>query len=245
MIKALLFDMDGTLVDIDFGGFLDEYLQLLVARFDHLGRPREVGKQVVSSVLAMFKNDVPGRTMLQAFIDDFFPALNLPMEQAEELRDFYQNEYRKLSHWGRPVEGARELLEVAFSRGLKIAVATAPLFPEIAIRERLRWGGVDDFDYDFISAADVMHVAKPFPGYYQQILDTLDVAPEECIMIGDEAAMDGAAERVGIRALLVGPERPSNMNLWFEGVVDAPEVKLPRYETMHDVRQALEEEGIL
>lgn len=200
LIKAILLDMDGTLIDIDFGGFLGEYMKKVVARFPDAQDPEGVAQQLVASTIAMIKNKEPGRTILQAFIDDFFPALGLPPERVDDIWDFYQNEYRELDRWARPVDGARELIQAAFDRGYKVAIATAPLFPQMAIRERLRWGGVDDFDYHFVAAADVLHTSKPFPGYYQEIAQNLGVEPDECLMIGDELQMDGHASIQGRHA---------------------------------------------
>lgn len=245
MIKAVLFDMDGTLLDIDFGGFLDEYMKGAVARFHDVGPVEEVARQLVNSTMAMIKNKEPDRTILDAFVDDFFPALGLPKEEMARFIEFYREDYPGLHHWAKPVEGAREIIQAAFDRGYKVAVATAPLFPQEAIRERLRWGKVDDFDYDFVAGADVMHTSKPFPGYYLQIAEKLGVEPEACLMIGDELEMDGAAVQVGMRTLLVGPERPSNMNFWFSGMIKKPDGELPRYAHLRELHAALQDEGVL
>lgn len=245
MIEAVFFDMDGTLLDIDFGGFLNAYMKAAVARFHDVGPAEEVARQLVASTVAMIQNKEPGRTILDAFIDDFFPALGLPKEEIQRFMAFYREDYPALHYWARPMDGAREILQAAFDRGYKVAIATAPLFPREAIWERLRWGKVDDFPYDFVAGADVLHIAKPFPGYYLEIAEKLGVVPEACLMIGDEREMDGHAARVGMRTLLVGPDRPSNMELWFAGQVPAPEAQVPRYPDLHELRRALQEEGIL
>ena len=103
---------------------------------------------------------------------------------------------------------------------------------------------MDDFPYDFVAGADVLHIAKPFPGYYLEIAEKLGVAPEACLMIGDELEMDGHA--AGRDAYLARrSDRPSNMELWFAGQVPAPEAEVPRYPDLHELRRALQEEGIL
>lgn len=246
MPKALLFDMDGTLIDIDFVRFMAEYMARVVARFTDVKPAAEVQKELVAGTLAMMRHNDPERLVLDSFIDYFFPALGLPSSEITRFEAFYRTEYRTLQWVARPVPGARELLEAAAAKGLKVAVATAPLFPEIAIRERLRWGGLDGFPFSWVAAADTMHYPKPTAAYFLEICERLDVSPLECIMIGDELPMDGAAARVGMRTLLVGPEHPSHMLHWFPaGAIDSHEADVPRYPSLQAAFAALQSEGVL
>jgi len=250
MIRALLCDLDGTLLDIDFGGFMRDYLQGVSRRFADCIPPDIFGPQVLASTGAIITNSVPGRTMLAAFMEHFGRAVPLPPDAMERFVDYYRTDFPKLAHWGRPAPGARELVEAALSRGLHVVVATAPFFPELAIRERLRWAGLDDVPFRFISSSEVMQRSKPFPEYYREIAKHIGVQPEECLMVGDETVMDGAAARAGMRVALVGPDKVSftskmvadtELERLFQGAGPA----LPRYATLTDLLTQLRAEGIL
>lgn len=246
MIKALLLDLDNTLLDINFDGFMQEYIQRIAKRFANTVPAEELQKQLLASTRAMVENADPERTVLQAFIDDFFPALQLPLSAVDVFMDFYHTEFAELQHWGRPMPYARQLVEAAFARDLVVVIATAPLFPKEAIRERLRWAEVDNYGYRFITSADIMHFSKPSPNYYREIAERIDISPDACLMIGDELLMDGPAARAGMHVALVGPERPSNTVRWLSGMSgDVGSKELERYPSIEALMERLRLDGVL
>ncbi|OUM97334.1 MAG: hypothetical protein BAA04_03135 [Firmicutes bacterium ZCTH02-B6] len=249
MVKALLCDLDGTLLDIDFNGFMKEYLRDVSRRFADCIPPERFQRQIMVSMAAAVAKPDNERTMLQAFLDDFGRALPLPEDALARFEDYYKTDFPRLSYWGRPVPGARELIEAALARGIDVVVATAPFYPELPVRERLRWAGLDDVPFRFISSSEVMRRSKPFPEYYLEIAERIGARPEECLMIGDETIMDGAAARVGMRVALVGPDRGSFSSSLLESPalkdVAVPDGSLPRYANFGELRSRLQQEGIL
>ncbi|MBO8141461.1 MAG: HAD family phosphatase [Firmicutes bacterium] len=250
MIEALLVDLDGTLLDIDFDGFMRDYLAGLTARFADCAPPERFQRQLLASMWAMIHNNDPDRTVLDAFLEDFSRSLPLPENALERFNSYYVHDFPRLSSWGRPMPGARELLESAFARELPVVVATAPFYPEAAIRERLRWAGVDDLPFRLITSSEVMHRCKPFPDYYLEIAERIGVRPERCLMVGDETVMDGSAARTGMRVALVGPDRIS-FTARFLGepgdmVGPAPSPgSLPRYADMRQLLADLKTRDVL
>jgi len=250
MIKALLCDLDGTLLNIDFAGFMKDYLEGAARYFEDCIPPEVFQRQVLVSTGAILANDQPGRTMLQAFMDHFSQALTLPPDTLERFQKYYETDFPKLERWGGPVPGARELLEAALERGLDLVIATAPLFPEMPVRERLRWAGVDDLPYRLITSSEVMTRSKPFPAYYEEIAERLGVPPQQCLMVGDETVMDGAAARAGMRVALVGSDRPSFTNRMvasteLERLFTETGPDLPRYPGLNELLDRLRAEGVL
>src|SRR5690625_5037626 len=78
LVNALLLDLDGTLLDIDFRNFMGEYLAGTASRFaDHM--PEETfQQQLLASTGAMLFNDDPNKTVLEAFLHDFGKNAPLP-----------------------------------------------------------------------------------------------------------------------------------------------------------------------
>lgn len=246
-VEALLLDLDGTLLDIDFRSFMNDYVTRLAARFADCIEPQLFRRQLFLSTRAMIFNTEPGRTTLEAFLDDFGAVLPLPDDSMARFEDFYATEFPRLGRWGRPLAGGRELIQAALNRGLKAAVATAPFFPEQAIRERLRWAGVADLPFALITSSDTMTRSKPFPEFYLEIAKRIGVAPEACLMVGDEALMDGSAARAGMQVALVGPDKPSFSGPWLDGtpLADAPVPDAPRWPDLPALHRHLVEQGIL
>lgn len=246
-IKAILLDLDGTLLDINFGSFMDEYVTTIATRFSDVIPVDVFGRQLFESTKAMIFNAEPGRTTLDAFLQDFDASVPLPADAIARFEDYYATEFPKLGRWARPHRGGRELVEAAMERQLKVVVATAPFFPDVAIRERLRWADLDDLPFDFVTSSDKMTRSKPFPEYYLEIADRIGLAPEACFMIGDEPIMDGAAAKAGMHVAIVGPDKPSFSGPWIDDTPLADDVApdLPRFPDLPAVHRYLSEQGIL
>jgi len=250
VIKAILCDLDGTLLDINFHDFMREYVTGVARYFADCIPPARFQKELVASLEAMIVNDVPGRTVLQAFLDDFGQRVPLPPDAIDRFNAYYETEFPKLETYGRPAPGARALLEAALDRGLMVVIATAPFYPERPIRERLRWAQLDDLPYRLITSSDVMHRSKPFPEYYLEIAQKIGVAPAECLMIGDETVMDGAAAHAGMQVALVGPERESFTAAYVTDpavlrLLEPGALQLPRYPDLAHLAAQLRAAGIL
>ena len=85
----------------------------------------------------------------------------------------------------------------------KIALATIPLFPAIAIQQRCRWAGIDGFPFTLITSFENMRYSKPSPEYYGEIAHHLAVPPDECLMIGNDHVDDLPAAAIGMETFLV------------------------------------------
>ncbi|MBQ1228296.1 MAG: HAD-IA family hydrolase, partial [Firmicutes bacterium] len=57
--------------------------------------------------------------------------------------------------------------------------------------------------FEFMTLMDNSHFCKPNPGYYEEILDRLGLAPEECLMVGNDVQEDMSAENLGIKVFLM------------------------------------------
>jgi FMN phosphatase YigB (HAD superfamily) len=85
-----------------------------------------------------------------------------------------------------------------------VVIATNPIFPETAIRQRMEWAGISDFPFKLITSYEVMHSAKPNSSYYMEILEHIGRSPDECIMVGDDWGNDIVpATKVGLQVFWV------------------------------------------
>lgn len=58
-------------------------------------------------------------------------------------------------------------------------------------------------DFELYTTYENSSFCKPNPQYYQQILDKIGLAPEQCLMVGNDAVEDTAAAKLGIPVFLL------------------------------------------
>jgi len=109
---------------------------------------------------------------------------------------------------------ARAVVELAFSQGYRVAIATQPLFPRSAILARLRWAGVgaEEFAYAAITSYETMSACKPHSLFFNTLAQRVGCDPRECLMVGDSIGADMPARRVGCKTFWVDRDpvpRPS------------------------------------
>jgi FMN phosphatase YigB (HAD superfamily) len=218
MPQAILFDMDGTLIDDTMDTFLPPYFAAMTRKLAHLIPPDQLIAQLTASTRAMVANADPTRTLEQVFAADFFPKLGIPRETIMPLLDdFYAREYPQLRHVVKPMPEARAVVAAAIRRGYRVVIATMPVFPGTALRQRLEWGGIADFPYALVTDYETMHASKPHSAYYREIAAMLGCAPQDCVMVGNEAQNDIVpAKRAGMKTFFVAndtiapPDVPSD-----------------------------------
>jgi HAD superfamily hydrolase (TIGR01549 family) len=202
MLKAILFDLDDTLIGNSMETFVPAYFQALTRYMAKLIPPERLVSELLRCTRAMEANDGTGPTNEERFAAAFFPALGHDPEELKPVFErFYAEEFQKLRGLTRTLPEARPLVEWAFERGLQVAIATNPLFPRSPIEQRLAWAGVPvtEFDYALVTSYENMHATKAHPAYYREILARLGRQPGECLMVGDDWKRDIApAGSVGI-----------------------------------------------
>jgi FMN phosphatase YigB (HAD superfamily) len=195
MLKAILFDLDDTLLGNSMETFIPAYFQALTRYMAHVIPPERLISELLRATRTMEANDGTGPTNEEAFAAAFFPALGYDPDELRPLfKRFYVEEFHKLRAITRPVLEARPLVEWAFERDLQVAIATNPMFPRSPIEQRLAWAGVPvtEFDYALVTSYEDMHATKAHPAYYREILARLGRQPGECLMVGDDWERDMA-----------------------------------------------------
>ncbi|TFG15104.1 MAG: HAD family hydrolase [Promethearchaeota archaeon] len=203
-IKAILFDLDGTLIDVDLKKFIPEYLSLLASNVSHLVRSSKVISKLMIASQLIDKND-GSKTNEQVFNETFFSSIGYTREEMNPYIDkFYEKDFPKLRQYTRQKPAARKVIETAFEKGYDVVIATTPLLPETAIRQRLDWAGVspEEFPYKLITSIENTSANKPNLLYYKSIAQTIGRSTQECLMVGDEDK-DMVAAKLGMKTFLV------------------------------------------
>ena len=235
VLGAVLFDLDGTLLDIDLDAFFREYFSVLgpfVADVLGTGSNVSLGLDAVLQGTEAMSLPHPGLSNRDAFNLRFHELtgadLNLD-EYAIAFERFYVEVFPSLKGTMGPHAGARRAVECALELDLRVAVATNPIFPRSAIDERMRWAGIADLPVHLVTSYENMHAAKPHPAYYLEVAKMLEVAPGQALMVGDDRVLDMTAADVGMSTFYVG--RGVAPTADFKGSLDDLVRLLPRLAT--------------
>lgn len=233
MTLTLLFDLDDTLLDSNIDALIPVYFQKLAAYLSDTVPPEKLLRELMVGTVQMYGNQTLDRTLEQAFSDHFYPALGFPESAlAKPIDEFYDNVFPSLQPLTAPRPEAVELVEWAFARGWKPAIATDPLFPRKAILHRLRWAGLAPEDYPFALIPDfeTFHYAKASVAYFPEFLARMGWSDGPLLMIGDSVERDILpAIKAGIPAFWLKSNGQS-----------APEIGNTPQGTLADLRRYLE-----
>ena len=204
MIRAVLFDMDGTLLPMDVKAFEKLYFKSLSARVASFGyQPKELIDGVCRGTVAMIAND-GSRLNREVFWDVFCSIFGEKARQNEaDFDEFYATDFVAAKGGCGYNPKAAEIVKSLKNRGLTVVIATNPLFPLVAQEQRLAWAGIDASDVDFITHYGNSHYCKPNLKYYEELLAKLNLKGEECLMVGNDVSEDMIAESLGMKVFLL------------------------------------------
>lgn len=201
MIKALLFDLDDTLLSTTLDTFLPGYFEALTAKLRHVIAPERLTRQILASTQLMVQPPHPRQTNQEVFSADFYAKVGITREILEPLfEEFYAHDFGKLRSLTRPKPEARGVVASVFREYSRVVIATQPVFPLTAIRQRMEWAGIADWPYTLVTCYENMHACKPSRAYFQEIAAYLGLEPPECLMVGNDLEQDiRPAARAGMK----------------------------------------------
>ena len=205
MLKAVLFDLDGTLLPMDQNTFMKDYFGRLLRRLAPLGYTPEVFlASMHAGIAAMVKND-GSRTGEEAYWDAYASVSGTDLaKELPVLEDFYETEFDAVAAACGYTPKAAALVHGLKDRGIRVILATNPLFPRIATRKRIRWAGLSPEDFEFYTTFEDIGYCKPNPDYYREVLRRADLDAADCLMVGNDVAEDMlAGAKAGLRGFLL------------------------------------------
>lgn len=192
-LRAILFDLDNTLLSNPIETFTRAYFSTLTGYLADLIPPQRLLAELLTATEVMNANDGRGPTNAEVFANAFYPAIGHARDELEPVfRRFYREEFPKLRPLTKQRPAARPLVQWAFDAGLKVVIATNPIFPRLPTEQRLEWAGlpVTEFDYALVTSYEDMHATKSHPAYYREILARIECRPNEALMVGDHWEWD-------------------------------------------------------
>lgn len=205
MLECVMFDLDRTLLYMDQMAFTKAYLGEIGEFMTRYGyESSRLAKTIMSCTYEMIAND-GSNTNHTVFWSAFAKAYGeSALGDKPRFDKFYVKRFDALSTDCDKIAGAVEAVEKIRAMGLKLVLASNPVFPRLAMEKRAAWAGVDARVFDYVTSYENSKFCKPNPQYYTEIASKLSVAPENCLMVGNDVSDDIVpAKRAGLQVFLL------------------------------------------
>jgi len=202
--KVILFDLDGTLLPMDQNIFVKSYFGKLTKKLAPLGyQPEKLIEALWAGIKTVVKN-TSDKLNEEVFWDVFAKFLGEKVREDEKhFEEFYKNEFQAVKEdCGYNPKAAASMKQLK-KMGYRVVLATNPIFPRIATESRVRWAGIEPETFELITTYENCKRSKPNPQYYLEIVEKLNVKPEECIMVGNDVTEDMVAQTIGMDVFLL------------------------------------------
>ncbi len=190
LIRGVLFDMDGVLVDSE-AFILDAAMAMFAER----------GLQTKASDFEPFVGTGENR-YLGGVAEQYDFELDIDSAKARTYEIFGEIIRGKLE----PLPGGREFIERCRSRGLLLGLATSA--DRVKVEANLREIKLPPETFDtIVNGLDVTH-RKPHPEIYQTAAARLGLTPGVCLVVEDALSGLAAAKAAGARCLMLETSFP-------------------------------------
>ena len=203
-IKAVLFDLDGTLLPMDFDVYLKDYFVRMATKMAANGYDDKLlMKGIYAGMHAMINND-GSCTNEQALWKEMVNVFGEKVKEDEALFDeYYRVEFQEVQKVCGFNPKAAATVRAIKEKGYRVILATNPMYPSIATESRIRWAGLEPEDFEHFTTYEDYHYCKPNLKYYEEVLEKMGLQAEECLMVGNDVDEDMVAENIGMKVFLL------------------------------------------
>ncbi|NNK97449.1 MAG: HAD family hydrolase [Xanthomonadales bacterium] len=198
-LKALIFDVDGTLTDNEVHG----HRVAFNLAFRDAGLDWFWDVEIYERLLEVFG----GKERIRYYIEDFLTHFNAPGDLDGFILDLHKSKtahYLALLKSGalplRP--GVARLIREARAAGLRLAIASTTTFENAELLIKMSLGEECLDWFDVMACGDVVANKKPAPDIYLYALEQLGLPAAECLVFEDTEAGLVSARAAGLTTLI-------------------------------------------
>lgn len=197
-LKALLFDVDGTLADTE-----DGHLVAFNHTFAEYGLDWNWSEELYDELLSV----TGGRERIKFYIDQYNPVF----EQPDDLDAFIAQMHKDKTNYfiqlmtegGIPLRpGVKRLINEAREQGMRLAITTttSPANVEALLVSAMDPNAMSWFEV--IAAGDMVKAKKPAPDVYLYALEKMGLSADECIALEDSENGIRSSQGAGIKTII-------------------------------------------
>lgn len=198
-IRALIFDVDGTLADTERDGHR--------IAFNHAFAEAGLDWEWSASLYGDLLEIAGGKERIRFYTERYCPDFNPPTDLDGFIVNLHATKtkyYQQLVAEGaiplRP--GVKRLLEEAREQGMRLAIATTAALPNVTALLEHTLGSESPSWFEVIAAGDIVPAKKPAPDVYQYVLRVMGLEASECLAIEDSYQGLKAACQAGLKTVV-------------------------------------------
>lgn len=181
-LKALLFDVDGTLADTERDGHRVAFNKA----FHEAGLDWDWTVELYADLLTVTGGKERIRYFLEKYLPDFTPE--------EGVTDFAARMHKRKTHFYLQMlqdgeiplrNGVERLLKEARNAGLRLGIATTTTPENVTFLLNATLGEESIGWFECIAAGDIVPAKKPAPDIYLYAMEMMQLQPDECLAFED------------------------------------------------------------
>ena len=199
MLKALIFDVDGTLSDTERDGHRPAFNRACA----EAGLDWDWGVELYGRLLAV----TGGKERMNYYVDHFRPDFIKTPDFSARVADLHAAKTRHytamLAQGSIPLRpGVERLLREARTHGVRLAIATTTTPAHVTALLTSTLGAESSGWFEVIAAGDVVPAKKPAPDISHYALEKLGLSPADCLAFEDSENGLLSARGAGLQTVI-------------------------------------------